>query len=52
MYIAWTIEIVTKHCFKKVAYLCLIEIKRELHKTPKHENALRVVFIIAQVLSD
>ena len=39
MYIAWTIEIVPKHCFKKSAYLCLIEMKRELHITTKHENA-------------
>ena len=38
MYIAWTIEIVPKHCFRKAAYLCLIEMKRELHRTTKHEN--------------
>ena len=52
MYIAWTIEIVPKHCFKKGAYLCLNEMKRELHRTTKHENAKHVVFIIAQVSSD
>ena len=37
--IAWTIETVPKHCFKKVVYLCLIEMKRELHRTTKYENA-------------
>ena len=52
MYIAWTIEIVPKYCFRKAEYLCLIEMKRELHRTIKHENALLVVFIIAQVPSD
>ena len=52
MYIAWTIEIVPRHCFRKAAYLCLIEMKRELHRTNKHENAYRIVFIIAQVPSD
>ena len=37
MYIAWTIEIVPKHCFRIDACLCLIEMKRELHRTTKHE---------------
>ena len=52
MYIAWTIELVPKHCFKKASYLCLIEMKRELHRTTKHENTKRVVVIIAQVSRD